>query len=76
MTGPEQTWAQDPESGAGDAQGHPTTPGDSRPYADTDRFGTTQKGETHDISLPMNRVTDPVWGVQEPTGGVPEAPEI
>lgn len=72
----DQTWAQDPESGAGDAQGHPTTAGDSQPYADTDRFGKTQVGETRNIMPPGNRITDPVWGIQAPTGGTPADPEI
>jgi hypothetical protein len=76
MANPEQTWARDPESGGGEGPAHPTTPGDSQPYADTNRFGKTQTGDTTPIKGPMNRITDPVWGVQAPTGGTPAAPEI
>lgn len=78
MAGPNQTWAQDPESGAGDAQGHQLTAGDAQPYADTDRFGKTQTGDAKPISGPMNLVSDPVWGIQAPTGGknAPDAPEV
>jgi len=69
---------RDPEDGAGDAQGHQMTAGDARPYADTDRFGSTQKGETQNITLPLNLVSDPVWGVNNYAGGInpPEAPQI
>ena len=73
-----QTWAKDAESGGAD-QGHYTpTAGDARPYADTDRFGSTQKGETQNITLPLNLVSDPVWGVNNYAGGIntPEAPQI
>lgn len=72
----DQTWAQDAESGAGEP-GHPTN-GDSNsaPYADTDRFGKPLTGATAPIFAAQNLVSDPVWGVQAPVGGVPAAPEI
>jgi hypothetical protein len=68
------------ESGAADASGHQLTPGDARPYADTDRFGSTVTGDTMPIMLPQNKQADPVWGVQAPAGGqstsTPWEPEI
>jgi hypothetical protein len=78
---PKQTWARDPEiAGNADTPSHSTTPGDAQPYADTDRFGTPQKGETASIMSPQNKVADPVWGVQAPAGGpvtnTPPAPDI
>jgi hypothetical protein len=76
MANPKQTWAKAPESGGADAQGHQATPGDSRPYADTNRFGKTQTGDTKPIQKPQNLVSDPVWGIQAPVGGVPADPEI
>lgn len=67
-------------SGAGDASGHQSTPGDSQPYADTDRFGGPQRGFTAPILTPENKVSDPVWGLQAPAGGqstnTPWTPEI
>ena len=65
-----------PESGAADSTAHRSTPGDSRPYADTDRFGKTQTGDTMPIQKPQNLVSDPVWGVQAPVGGTPADPEV
>ena len=72
-----QTWAKDPESGGG-TTGHQATAGDARPYADTDRFGKTQTGDTKPIQSPQNKVSDPVWGVNDYAGGInsPEPPEI
>jgi hypothetical protein len=72
-----QTWAKDAESGAG-IPGHQMTAGDSRPYADTDRFGKSQLGDTKPIQSPQNKVSDPVWGVNDYAGGSnsPETPEI
>ena len=67
-----QTWAKDAESGGAD-QGHFTPPaGDARPYADTDRFGKTQTGDTKPIQSPQNKVSDPVWGVNDYAGGIKE----
>ena len=77
MANPKQTWAQDPESGAGEP-GHPTF-GDSSSaqYADTNRFGKPQTGDTASILTPQNLVGVPVWGVNAPAGGgTPAAPEI
>ena len=67
-----------PESGAADQAGYTETSGSAVPYADTDRFGVTQTGRTMDIMLPQNKVADPVWGVNAPSGGKnpPMAPEI
>jgi hypothetical protein len=75
---PHQEWAKDPEAGASDASGHPTTAGDARPYADTDRFGKTQTGDTKPITAPLNRISDDVWGVNNTAGGTngPGDPEI
>ena len=66
------------ESGGADQAGYTPTAGDARPYADTDRFGKTQKGDTKDIMLPQNRWGDPIWGVNAPSGGIhpPENPDI
>jgi hypothetical protein len=60
---------RDPESGGADQAGYTPTAGDSQPYADTNRFGTTQKGQTLNIMIPQNKVSDPVWGVNAPAGG-------
>ena len=78
MTAVKQTWAQDPESGGADQAGYTPTAGDTRDNADTDRFGTTQKGRTTQIMTPQNKVADPVWGVNAPAGGIhpPLPPEI
>ena len=69
---------RDPESGGADQAGYTPTSGSSVPYADTDRFGSTQKGQTLNIMLPQNHVADPVWGVNAPAGGKnpPLPPEI
>ena len=69
---------RDPESGGADQPGYTPTAGDSRPFADTDRFGKTQVGETRNIMLPQNLVSDPVWGVNGYAGGIKdcEAPDI
>ena len=77
MAGPPSA-AKDPESGGADQAGYTVTAGDSRPYADTDRFGSTQKGDVSQIMIPNNKVSDPVWGVNAPAGGInaPLAPEI
>ena len=69
MSGPNQSWTRGAESGAGDAKGHPVTRGDSQPYADTDRFGKTQTGDTAPIMTPRNLVSDEPWGVNAPAGG-------
>ena len=77
MANPKQTWAQDPETGGG-AQGNPTH-GDSNSsqYADTNRFGKPQTGDTAPILTPQNKVSDPVWGVNGYAGGgTPAAPEV
>ena len=70
---------RDPESTGGEP-GHQLTPGDARPYADTDRNGGWQQPATINIMLPQNLVSDPVWGVNAPAGGqstnTPEPPEI
>ena len=74
-----QTWARDPEiAGSADTPAHPSTKGDARPYADTDRFGRTQTGDTAPIQPPKNKVSDPVWGINDYAGGekTPESPEI
>lgn len=74
-----QTWARDPEiAGSADTPSHPTTAGDSRPYADTDRFGKTQTGDTANIQAAQNLVSDPVWGVNNYAGGKnpPEKPQV
>lgn len=78
MTAVNQTWAKDAESGAADQGQYTPTKGDSRPYADTDRFGRTQVGDTTQIMLPQNKVSDSVWGVNGYAGGIKdcEAPEI
>lgn len=79
MANPDQTWARDPEIAASaDTPSHPTTSGDSRPYADTDRFGKTQTGDTANIMAASNLVSDPVWGVNNYAGGKnpPLSPEI
>jgi len=72
---------RDPESGGADQGPYTPTSGSSEPYADTDRFGATQKGRTVDISVatsPQNKVSDSVWGVNNYAGGknAPETPEI
>ena len=77
MANPNQTWAQDPESGAGTS----ATPvnEETMPHtADTDRFGKSQTGDTTVIKGPMNRVSNFVWGIQSPSGGKnsPDKPEI
>ena len=70
--------ARDPESGGQDSPGHQETAGDSRPYADTDRFGKTQTGDATAILGPRNHITDDVWGVNDTAGGVkgPAAPDV
>jgi hypothetical protein len=63
---------RDPESGASDQAGYTPTSGDAREYADTDRFGKTQKGQTSPVAYavnPINKVSDLVWGVNAPSGG-------
>lgn len=69
---------RDPETAGDGGPGHQMTSGDARPYADTDRFGTTQTGRTMPNPVtPQNKVSDPVWGVQHPAGGGnPADPEI
>jgi hypothetical protein len=69
---------REPESGAADQGPYTPTAGSSESYADTDRFGSTQKGETINIMLPQNRWNDSVWGVNGPSGGInsPETPDI
>lgn len=80
MVGPKQTWARDAESGAGDAQGHQETAGDSRPYADTDRNSAAQRRPEANTPIPppRNLVSDEVWGWNDTAGGrnAPMAPEI
>lgn len=76
---PVQSWARDIEIAASaDTPSHPTTNGDSRPYADTDRFGRTQTGDTTSVVGPSNLVSDPVWGLNNSAGGKnpPLSPEI
>ena len=62
---------RDPESGASDQAGYSPTSGDSQPYADTDRSigGSRTPGCTMNIMIPQNKITDPVWGVNAPSGG-------
>lgn len=76
MAGPNQTWAQGPESGAG-APGHPTN-GDSSsaPYADTSRTTRPSVDALRPIAPPQNLVSDDVWGIQAPVGGTPADPEV
>ena len=81
MSGPRQSWAKDPESGASDQNHYVPTSGDSQPYADTDRFGKPQTGRTAAIPVlvnPQNKVSDSVWGVNGFAGGknTPESPDI
>ena len=78
MASPSQSWAKDAESGGAYAAGHASGPDDSGAFADVDRFGTTQKGNPTPIRTPQNKVSDPVWGINAPDGGVnpPDAPEI
>lgn len=68
MAGPNQTWARDPEIAASGTDAHPSTPGDSRPYADTNRLGSTVKDHTSPIMAVQNKITDPDWGIQAPAG--------
>jgi hypothetical protein len=77
MAGPPSA-AKDPESGGADQGPYTPTAGDSSTYADTDRFGSTQKGDVSQIMIPQNKVSDPVWGVNAPAGGIhpPLPPEI
>ncbi len=74
----DQRHPQIPPTVAGTTPAHPVTPGDSRPYADTDRFGATQVGEafTKPILDAENKITDPEFGTQAPVGGTPDDPEI
>jgi hypothetical protein len=72
---------RDPESGGADQGPYTPTAGNTESYADTDRFGSTQKGETTDIAFlanPQNHVADSPWGVNAPAGGIhpPETPDI
>lgn len=74
-----QQWARDPEI-AGTGGPHYTNPaGSSEEYSDTDRFGKTIiANRTKPIQSPQNKVSDPVWGVNDYAGGIKEceAPEI
>lgn len=75
---------RDPETTGGGGPNRQGTPGSAEPYADTDRFGTTQVGDAGDrqrpIPGPRNLVSDEVWGWNDtagsPTGGIPADPEI
>lgn len=77
MANPNQSWAKDPESGAG-TPATPINEENSARTADTDRFGGPIKGDTSPISGPMNRISDYVWGIQSGSGGrnKPDKPEI
>lgn len=68
MANPKQTWARDPETGAGEP-GHPTN-GDSSSaqYADTDRFGKTVVGDTTPINMPSIMLASSPLGQQAPVG--------
>ena len=71
--------ARDPETGGADSPSHATTNNvDSAPYADTNRFGRTQTGDTTPIKGPRNHITDDVWGANDTAGGsnAPDAPGI
>lgn len=69
---------RNPESGAAGGSHYTPTSGSAEPYADTNRFGSTQVGETRNIMLPQNMVSDPVWGVNGYAGGIKdcESPSI
>ena len=69
---------RDPETAGGGGPNRQGTPGSAEPYADTDRFGTTQKGDTMPIPGPRNLVSDEVWGWNDTAGGAnaPLAPEV
>jgi hypothetical protein len=68
MANPKQTWAQDAQSGAGEPAS-PINEESTVKTADTDRFGSPIKGDTTPIMAPQNKITDPVWGIQAPSGG-------
>jgi hypothetical protein len=79
MSGPASA-AREPESGGVDQAGYTPTAGDAQPYADTDTSigGAKKPPFTSQIMTPQNLVSDPVWGVNAPAGGInaPLAPEI
>jgi hypothetical protein len=77
MVNPKETWAK-PIVTAGGEPSKPFADSSSAQYADTDRRGTSELGETRNIQLPQNLVSDPVWGINAPAGGInsPETPEI
>ena len=69
---------RDPETAGGVAGHAAENDSISAPYADADRFGSTQKGETTPIPGPRNLVSDEVWGWNDTAGGAnaPLAPEV
>jgi hypothetical protein len=68
---------RDPETTGGGGPNRQGTPGSAEPYADTNRFGTTQTGDATPIPGPRNLVSDEVWGWNGTAGGgTPAAPEI
>lgn len=79
MTAPASA-AREPESGGADQGPYTPTAGDARPYADADTSigGHKMDNFTSQIMTPQNLVSDPVWGVNAPAGGInaPLAPEI
>jgi hypothetical protein len=62
-----QSWAKDPESGAGTpaTRVHEESTVNT---ADTNRFGGPIKGDTSPIMAVQNKITDPEWGIQAPAG--------
>jgi hypothetical protein len=59
---------RDPETAGGGGPNRQGTPGSAEPYADTNRFGTTQTGDATPIPGPRNLVSDEVWGWNDTAG--------